>query len=289
MTQPARPSSDRRPSRQTLWRRAEDVPADLGPTVVAIGHFDGVHRGHQRLLADAEHRARALGLPVGAVTFDRHPATILTPGRQPAVLTGPDRKFELLAHCGLDFVLALPMNLPLLTTSAEDFATDLLATRLRVRSVSVGENFRYGYRAAGDISTLHATGRRLGFEAHKVDLLTIDGSPVSSTRIRAAVAEGRVRSAITLLGRSHSVEAIVATSSGRQATARTDPEIAEPALGSYRAAVYGLADPTQRTEQRAQVTVHHGALSIEFDHEADAGWTPVVGTKLRVEFVDEIS
>ncbi|MEU7766666.1 bifunctional riboflavin kinase/FAD synthetase [Nocardia sp. NPDC049190] len=289
MTQPARPCSDRRPSRQTLWRRAEDVPADLGPTVIAIGHFDGVHRGHQRLLADAEQRARALGLPVGAVTFDRHPATILTPGRQPAVLTGPDRKFELLAHYGLDFVLALPMTLPLLTTSAEDFATELLATRLRARSVSVGENFRYGHHAAGNISTLHAAGCRLGFEARKVDLLNIDGSPVSSTRIRAAVAEGRVRSATTLLGRSHSVEAIVATSSGRQATACTDPGIAAPALGSYRGAVYGLADPTQRTEQRVRVRVHHGALDIDFDHEAFAGSTPAVGTELRVEFIDENS
>ncbi|MFD9667356.1 hypothetical protein ACFWAY_38110 [Rhodococcus sp. NPDC059968] len=164
-------------------------------------------------------RATTLGLLVGAVTFDRHPSTILSPGRQPAVLTSLDRKFGLLADCGLDFVLALPMSPFLLQTSAEDFATDLLATRLRARSVSVGANFRYGYRAAGNTSTLDATGRRLGFEARKVDLLNIAGGPVSSTRIRREVTAGRVRSANAVLGRSHSVEAVVSAGYGRRAAA----------------------------------------------------------------------
>jgi riboflavin kinase/FMN adenylyltransferase len=269
----------------TVWRDIEDIPADLGPTVLAIGQFDGVHRGHQRLVLDAQLHAARLGVPVGAVTVDQHPATLLSTASQPAILTASEHKFSLLAALGLDFVLALPMSVALLNTSARDFAVELLAGRLHAVSASVGSNFRYGHRAAGDVSTLTAIGRRLGFDVGGVDLLNIDGAPVSSTRIRELIARNQIRSATALLGRFHSVEAEVAGASRTRANARYRADRATPPPGRYCARIRHVDDRTGAPTRPAHVTVDAHVLEIVWDRDFPCSLSE--GSTLRVEFVDE--
>jgi len=168
--------------RAVLWRCPDQVPQDLGPTVAALGQFDGVHRGHRRLVAEARKRAHQLGVSSGVVTFDRHPATVLSPRQAPSALTELDEKFERLEECGVDFVLALPLDAQLLQTSAADFARGLLMGTLQCRSVVVGSNFRFGHRAAGTPTTLTELGRSCGLDVVVMRLLEHDGLPVSSTR-----------------------------------------------------------------------------------------------------------
>ena len=268
-----------------VWRDIEDIPADLGPTALAIGQFDGVHRGHQRLVLDAQLRGARLGVPVGAVTFDRHPATLLPGARQPVILTAAERKFSLLAGMGLDFVLALPMSVALLNTSPHDFAVDLLSGRLRAVSAAVGSNFRYGHRAAGDVSTLTAIGRRLGFEVGGIDLLNIDGAPVSSTRICELIGRGKLRSATALLGRFHSIESEVSGVSRTRATMRYCGDVATPPPGRYCAQIRRVGDSSHLLIQLAHITV--GADALEINWERDLYGALSTGSKLRVEFVDE--
>lgn len=275
-------------SHGAIWREIDDVPTDLGPTVVAIGQFDGVHRGHQRLILDAQVRGATLGLPVGAVTFDRHPATLLAGATPPLILTTAERKFDLLAGTGLDFVLALPMSAALLNTSALDFAVGVLAERLCAVSASVGSNFRYGHRAAGDVSTLGAVGRTLGFEVGGVDLLHIGGAPVSSTRIRGLIAQGQLRAATALLGRFHSIETEVSDVSRTRIALRHCQRAATPPPGRYCVHLRQFDDPLRCFVPPTHVVVGADAFQLDRDdHIGGVHGRLSIGTKLRVEFIDE--
>jgi riboflavin kinase / FMN adenylyltransferase len=217
------------------------VPAELGPTVVTVGMFDGVHRGHRVLLDRVAAEAAARGLPAGAVTFDRHPLEVLRPGSQPPLLTTLDRKVALLGEAGMDFVLVLAFTQELSMVTAEAFATGVLLDGLHARAVVVGENFRFGHKAAGDAALLAALGRPLGVEVVAVALRADGGEPLSSTRIRTELARGDVRAAARLLGRPYAVDGVVVEGDGRggrllgvpTANLAVAPGIAVPANGIY--------------------------------------------------------
>jgi riboflavin kinase/FMN adenylyltransferase len=191
-----------------IWRSLDDVPADLGRTVVVIGNFDGVHLGHQHVVREARAAAEAEGLRVVAVTFDPHPMAVLRPEHAPTTITDIPTRAELLGEAGVDDVLALPFDRGVASWTPQEFAQRVLADALHAAVVVVGANFRYGSRAAGDVATLTASGEELGFRAVGVPL---DGGPQvwSSTYVRTCLAAGDVSGAAEALGRPFAVRGVV--------------------------------------------------------------------------------
>ncbi|MBB5999704.1 bifunctional riboflavin kinase/FAD synthetase [Streptomonospora salina] len=222
------------------WHGLEEVPRDWGRSVVTVGVFDGVHRGHQAIMRAAVERARAAELPVVVVTFDPHPDSVVRGGDPPAVLTPEPRRAELLAECGADAVCVVPFTSELSRLSAEDFVRRVLVETLGAAAVVVGEDFRFGYRAGGTVETLRRLGEEYGFTAQGLELVT-GGDTVSSTRIRACLEAGDVEGAGRELGRPHRVEGMVVhgAARGRELlgfpTANLDcpPATAVPADGVY--------------------------------------------------------
>ena len=197
------------------WRGLDGVPSGWGRCVVTIGVFDGVHRGHQQLIARAVEHGKVLGLPVVLITFDPHPASVLRPGTHPPRLTSLTRRAELVAELGVDAFWVLPFTPDLARVAPDEFVHTLLVDRLHAAMVVVGRNFTFGYRAAGDVAELERLGQRFGFAAEGVDLVAEPSSPAgssvtfSSTYIRACIAAGDVRAAAEALGRPHRLEGVV--------------------------------------------------------------------------------
>ncbi|HMY09751.1 MAG: bifunctional riboflavin kinase/FAD synthetase [Nocardioidaceae bacterium] len=190
-----------------LWTSFDALPDDLGPTVATIGNFDGVHLGHQHVIATAVEAAHA-ELPVVAVTFEPHPMAVLRPEHAPARLTSLAQRAILLEQSGADHVLAIPFSREIASWTPEEFITRVLIDALHVQTVVVGANFRFGAKAAGDVQTLRGVGQRQGFEVIAIDL---DGGPQvwSSTYIRSCLAAGDVEGAAEALGRNYSVAGVV--------------------------------------------------------------------------------
>jgi riboflavin kinase / FMN adenylyltransferase len=193
----------------------EAMPAEWGPSVVTVGMFDGVHRGHRALLDRVVAEASARDLPAAAVTFDRHPLAVLRPGAEPPLLTTLDRRVELLGEAGMAAVLVLEFTRELSEVTAETFATDVLFGRLGARAVVVGENFRFGHKAAGDPALLADLGRPRGIDLVVVPLRSQAGEVVSSTRVRAELAAGDVAAAAASLGRPFALDGVVVAGDGR--------------------------------------------------------------------------
>jgi riboflavin kinase/FMN adenylyltransferase len=193
------------------WRGLEATPRDLGRTVVTVGMYDGVHRGHQALIGAAVSRARAMRRPCLLLTFDPHPAEVIRPGSHPAILTSLDRKAELVAELGVDAMCVLPFTPEFMRLSPETFTHTVLVEQLHAAQVVVGENFTYGHRAAGTVDSLTVEGRRFGFAVEGIPLAAVDDDAVtiSSTYIRACVAAGDMVTAARALGRPHRVDGIV--------------------------------------------------------------------------------
>jgi riboflavin kinase/FMN adenylyltransferase len=189
------------------WR--ETAPGGRGRSVVTIGVFDGVHIGHQYTIGHAVERARELGLHSVVLTFDPHPSEVVRPGSHPAVLTGPIRKAELIEELGVDVLCVEPFTLDLSRRSADEFVYDVLVEHLHTALVVVGENFRFGHRAAGDVEQLAKLGRTFGFAVEPAPLVAGDGTVFSSTYVRACVDAGDVVAAAAALGRPHRIEGVV--------------------------------------------------------------------------------
>lgn len=170
--------------------------------VVALGNFDGVHLGHQVVLWRAVEEGRTRSLPVVAATFDPHPQAILRPGSEPKLLTMLDVKKELLIKCGIDEVQVIPFDQKLAKKSPQDFVREVLVGKLHAGVVVVGENFRFGYRAQGDVDELRRCMREVGGEAIDVPIYALD-ERINSTKIRALLLGGEVREAARLLGRPY--------------------------------------------------------------------------------------
>ena len=191
-----------------IWRSLDDVPSDVGRTVVVIGNFDGVHLGHRQVLSRARRIADERDLSLVAVTFEPHPMAVLRPEHAPMTLTGLELRAELLGEAGADAVLALPFDRGVADWSPREFIERVLVDGLRADAVVVGANFRFGNRAAGDVATLREEGARDGFT---VEGIALDGGPQvwSSTYVRTCLAAGDVAGAAEALGRPYSVRGVV--------------------------------------------------------------------------------
>jgi riboflavin kinase/FMN adenylyltransferase len=222
-----------------IWRTLDDVPSDLGRTIVTIGNFDGVHRGHRAVIGRAREAALERELPVVAVTFEPHPMAVLRPEHAPSILSSVATRAELLREAGVDHVLVLPFDRSMADWSPQDFVDRVLVSSLRAKVVVVGANFRFGHRAAGDVAMLAAAGADADFTAVGVEL---DGGPQvwSSTYVRTCLAAGDVAGAAEALGRPFAVRGVVAEGDKRgralgfpTANVPIGPSAAAPADGVY--------------------------------------------------------
>ncbi len=234
----------------TIWRSLEEVPADLEPTVVTVGNFDGVHLGHQHVIRRAGEVADALDLRrVVAVTFDPHPIAVLRPEHAPPTLTSIERRLELLGEAGVSDVLVVPFSRDIAAWPPERFVTDVLVDPLHARAVVVGANFRFGNRAAGDVALLQRMGAERGFETEGIAL---DGGPQvwSSTYVRNCLAAGDVEGAAEALGHPYAVRGTVVRGEARgaelgypTANVPTTGANVAPADGVYAGWLRRLDDP----------------------------------------------
>ena len=222
------------------WQGLDEVPAGWGASVVTIGVFDGVHRGHQLIVARAAELGAELGLPVVAITFDPHPDEVIRPGSHPPFLCSSRRRAELLGGLGVDAVCLLPFTLEFSRLDPDEFVRQVLVERLHAAAVVVGADFTFGHKARGDVALLDKLGEKYDYTAEGLPLLVLDGVTVSSTSIRAMLAEGDVTAAAGMLGRPHRVEGVVVRGHqrGRQlgfptANVESPSHTAIPADGIY--------------------------------------------------------
>ena len=186
---------------------------------ITIGAFDGVHRGHRQVISTLKALAAERGLRTVVVTFDRHPASVVRPESAPLLLTDLDQKLELLAECGVDATFVVRFDEQRALQTAAEFVAEDLVGLLNAKLVTVGSDFHFGTKRAGNVALLVEMGVQLGFETLAHELVDLNGQPstesVSSTRIRAALRGGDLESANAMLGRPHQVRGIVGHGDGR--------------------------------------------------------------------------
>jgi len=238
------------------WHGLDEVPAGWGECVVTIGVFDGVHRGHQRIVGRAAQVGEQRGLPVVAITFDPHPDEVTRPGSHPPFLCSARRRAELLGGLGIDAVCVLPFTLEFSRLAPDDFVRTVLVERMHAAVVVVGEDFRFGHKAAGDVQLLAKLGEKYEFTTEGMPLLVADGTTLSSTSIRQMLAEGDVAAAAKALGRPHRVEGVVVRGHQRgralgfpTANLETPPHTAIPADGIYAGWLASLDDEGRDTQR----------------------------------------
>lgn len=190
-----------------IFRSLEEIPRDFGPTITTVGNFDGIHCGHQQVIAEVVHRSRQTGSQAVAVTFDPHPLRILRPDVAPRLITPQPVKERLLAQCRLDALVVIPFTRDFSMMSAEDFVRDIIRGRLRAKEVHEGENFHFGHKAGGTSQSLVELGRELGFDVKLYPVMMLRRNPVSSSHIRRMILGGKVARARRLLGRVFSITA----------------------------------------------------------------------------------
>jgi len=263
--------------------------------VVALGNFDGVHLGHRVVLRKAVEEARRRGMRSVAATFDPHPRSVLRPDGSPLLLSDMDARCELLLGAGMDEVAVIPFDMELSKKNPEEFAREVLVGRLGAEVVVVGENFRFGHRASGDVGDLRRIMGAFGGEAFGVSVRGMNGGgEISSTRIRELLGEGRVEDASRLLGRPYSVrgEVVVGDKRGRTigfptANVEPSPSVIVPARGVYACFVevdgkrfascvnIGVAPTFGERESRVEAHV------LDFDGD-------LYGKTMKVEFLRRI-
>jgi riboflavin kinase/FMN adenylyltransferase len=259
-------------------------------TILTIGVYDGVHRGHQALIGQVVARARETDRLAAVLTFHPHPAAVLAPDRVPPYLTTPGEKVALLERLGLDLLVLLPFTRETANTSAQDFMASL-AHHLRLSELWVGADFALGHNREGNVSRLGQLGRQLGYELHVIKPVTAGEEVISSSRIRALLLEGDVAGATRLLGRYPSLSGEVVTGEHRghklgypTANLRVRPERAVPADGIYAVfAVLGDERLAAVANVGVRPTFDGGDRIIEayiFDFDRD-----IYGCDLVVEFV----
>jgi riboflavin kinase/FMN adenylyltransferase len=270
------------------------LPRDGSPSVVTIGFFDGVHRGHRNVLARTVEAARERGARSIAVTFDRHPREVLTPGSEPRLLTTTRRKAELIAETGLDELIVLAFTPEFSGWPADEFVERVLVDGLTAVHIAVGGNFTFGHRALGNVAMLRALGPARGFTVEEVPLLRLEGRILSSSSIRDALAQGDLGWPTTALGRAYAVDGVVVSGAGRghglgypTANLRAFPRLLLPKVGIYAgrartplgtrvAAISVGTNPTFGAEP-----LHVEAFLLDFEGE-------LVGQEIAVEFVERL-
>lgn len=293
-----------------VFRAPGDVPAGFGPSVVAIGKFDGVHSGHRAVIDRARVDAAAAGARVVAVTFDRNPLALLRPEICPDSLVGAGQKLQLLADTGVDATLMLTFDRALADLGAREFVEHVLVGALGVRIVLVGADFRFGRGGAGNPELLRELGAEFGFEVDVIeDVRAIDeGRRVSSTWVRELLTEGDVAGAARLLGRPHAVrgEVVHGLKRGRElgfptANLAADLEGFVPAEGVYAgwlidagAGGDGGLQPRSSVRYPAAISVGTNPTFDDIDvpqveaYVLDETDLDLYGHVVDVEFVDRI-
>jgi riboflavin kinase/FMN adenylyltransferase len=250
-----------------IFNQLAEVPADYAPSIATIGNFDGVHRGHQWVIAEITSRARELGVRSLAITFDPHPARVIRPESSQPLITPLSKKLDLLAATGIDAVLVLPFTSELSRMTARDFAKELLQRKLHVKELHEGENFRFGYQAEAGIESLEALGRELGFSVKVYAPRSIRGHAISSSRVRQLIADGDVSHVRALLGRCFAIHSTPASGRG-YGTRYTVPTIN---LAPYPELLPGNG------VYITSLTVGTGASSETFDAVTNIGNRPTFG------------
>jgi riboflavin kinase/FMN adenylyltransferase len=259
-------------------RVTELTDAEPGPRAIAVGTFDGVHLGHREVIAGAD----------TVLTFEPHPVAVIAPARMPKLLTPLERKAEIIESLGVAELMVIRFDAAFAARGAKRFIDEVLVERLTARSVSVGENFRFGAGASGDASMLAADGR---FEARIVALLEVEGEIVTSSRIRSLVAAGEVAPAAVLLGGAHELsgEVVGGDRRGRELgfpTANIVPPegVACPGHGVYACFADGIpaavsigVRPTFGSGRAELIEAH----LIDFDGE-------LYGAQLRLRFLERL-
>ena len=189
-----------------VFRSLEAVPRDFGPSIAAIGNFDGVHRGHRQILRTVAAEAQARGMRSIAITFNPHPAQFLRPQEAPKLVTFLPERLELLAQTGVDAILVLQFDEALSRMTAEQFVRDVLVGVVQVREVHEGSNFRFGHGAKAGVNELRALGKDSGFTVEVHSAVRVHGMEVSSSAVRSLIASGDVRRARWMLGRVFCVQ-----------------------------------------------------------------------------------
>jgi len=277
-------------------------PADLrAPCALTIGNFDGVHRGHQAILAEVRQAAQAQGLVPTVMTFEPHPREYFAlqacrPELAPTRITSLRDKIAALARHGIAHVVVEKFDRRLAEMSADAFVQQLLSAGLQTRWLMVGEDFRYGHRRSGDVALLREAGKRYGFEVHTLpDVTDTHGHRVSSSEIRTALAVGDIQRAAQLLGHPYSISGHVihGRKLGRTLgfptlNLRVVPRCAIRS-GIYVVAVHGLADHPQPAVASLGVrpTVEDGGRVLLEAHVLDAT-VDAYGKLVRVEFLHKL-
>lgn len=252
-----------------LWHGIGEVPAWFGPCVVTLGVFDGLHRGHTRLIERALRAGDTLHLPTMLLTFDPHPARVLGLARDTAQLSTVERRAELAHRLGVDATCVLPFTAEFARLAPAEFVEQVLVDGLDARAVVVGENFTFGHRAAGTVDTLRELGERHGFTTHSVALMHDADVRCSSSAVREQLRRGDIHGAARVLGRPHRVEGTLRPAGRRAAELVTAPGTALPAPGRYRGRLTttGLVALRVTNDGRLLVEssrVRLGADSVEF-------------------------
>ena len=271
--------------------------AEPVPSAIAIGVFDGVHSGHAEVLRQAASRAAQLGgLRRVALTFDRHPRSVVNPAEAPVLLTSVEERIQLLEALGIELVGVLPFD-AVRDRAPDSFISDILVRTLGARLVTVGSDFRFGRGRAGDVASLRSAGADYGFEVDAVELVSADGSPVSSTTIRSLILDGDVRGAADLLGRRFQLAGIVVRGDQRgrtigfpTANVLPDPAYAVPRRGVYAATVWiddpemGHRDAVVNIGVRPTFGGDHEVVEAHLlDYDGD-----LYGRKIGIEMVERI-
>lgn len=191
------------------WTSLDQIDPDFPETAVTIGKFDGVHLGHQALLADLVEVSEEHGVAAVALTFDRHPDALLNPSAVKQAITGPIQKQFLLREAGVDAILTLAFDEALAALSPEEFVKQVLVEGLKARWVLVGQDFRFGAEGAGTVDTIRELGSKYGFRVTVVPPVVIDGEVVSTTLVRDYLDRGDIAKATELLGRPHLTTGVI--------------------------------------------------------------------------------
>jgi riboflavin kinase / FMN adenylyltransferase len=200
-----------------IYRNLSEIPGDFGPCAITVGNFDGVHLGHHEILRRVIAIAREEGWKSAALTFDPHPTKLVAPAEAPHLLTTPDQRARIMEQFGIDEVLILPFTHKIAMLSPEAFVRELLVDKLEARAVVVGDNFRFGHRAAGDVTTLEELGSKYSFETEIVEAVVWRHHVISSTAIRRFIAGGEVSLACRMLGHPYALAGEVVHGAGRGA------------------------------------------------------------------------
>jgi riboflavin kinase / FMN adenylyltransferase len=265
-----------------------------GSPVVTIGNFDGVHIGHQKIFRAVADKAHEIKGKAIAITFDPHPVKVLLPDRGLKMITTPEAKAGLIFGSGITDIVSIDFNRDFAQTEAEDFINDIIAGLLKARRVIVGHNYTFGRGKKGNAKLLRKYGKKFGFDVTVVRYATLNGEIVSSSRVRRALANGKVSEAAKMLGRAYHIEGTVITGAGRGAKLLDTPTAniaAEneliPKEGVYavrvsiRDAVYdGVANLGNNP------TFKGGVLSYEV-HLLDFHRN-LVGKRMRVHFITRL-